>query len=133
MDELCGLARGMADTMKHAALRSFAELAKLDHLVFKLDVYQALTGHSGISAESLSTHTTCRLGHWYQDEGRQFAHLPGYRQLDAPHARVHQSGRAALERVAGGDIAGAVGAIADMEAASIQVLDNLQRIADAAG
>ena len=130
MDELCGLAKGMADTMKHAALRSFAELAKLDHLVFKLDVYQALTGHSETSSESLSTHTGCRLGRWYQQEGRQFAHLSGYRQLEAPHARVHQNGKAALEKLAHGNIEGVVEAVADMESASIQVLGALQQIAD---
>ena len=132
MDELCSLARNMADTMKQASLRSFAELAKLDHLVFKLDVYQALTGHSSTTASSLSTHTSCRLGRWYQAAGRQFSNLPAYRQLDAPHAQVHQNGRSALERIAAGDIEGAVTAITEMEAASIQVLENLQRIADSA-
>ena len=133
MDALCGLARGMAGTMKQAALRSFAELAKLDHLVFKLDVYQALTGHSTTEAATLSTHTSCRLGRWYQNAGRQFAHLPAYRQLEAPHARVHQSGKVALERVVAGDIDAAVAAVSDMESASIQVLESLQRIADSAG
>jgi len=133
MDELCSLARNMAETMKQASLRSFAELAKLDHLVFKLDVYQALTGHSRTSAESLSSHTNCRLGRWYLGEGRQFASLPAYRQLETPHARVHQSGKYALERIASGDIQGAVTAVTDMEAASVQVLENLQRIADSAG
>jgi hypothetical protein len=133
MDELCALARDMAGTMNQAALRSFAELAKLDHLVFKLDVYQALTGHSKTEAASLSTHTNCRLGRWYQNAGRQFAHLPAYRQLEAPHARVHQSGKVALERVVAGDIDAAVAAVSDMESASIQVLESLQRIADSAG
>ncbi|WP_418647339.1 methyl-accepting chemotaxis protein [Thauera butanivorans] len=133
MDELCELARSMADTMKHASLRSFAELAKLDHLVFKLDVYQALTGHSNASAETLSTHTSCRLGRWYQEEGRQFAHLSGYRQLEAPHARVHQSGKTALQRLALGDLEGVISAVLDMETASIQVLENLQQIADTLG
>jgi len=130
MDALCELARGMAHTMKQASLRSFAELAKLDHLVFKLDVYQSLAGHSKASAESLSSHTNCRLGVWYQAEGRQFAHLPAYRNLDAPHARVHQGGKTALERGALGDVEGAVSAVAGMEAASVEVLEGLQRIAD---
>ena len=91
---------------------------------------QSLAGHSKVSAESLSSHTNCRLGVWYQAEGRQFAHLPAYRNLDAPHARVHQGGKTALERGALGDVEGAVSAVAGMEAASVEVLEGLQRIAD---
>ncbi len=132
MDSLCTLARDMADTMKLAALRSFSELAKLDHLVYKLDVYQALSGHNKLTADSLSSHTNCRLGLWYKNGGRQFAHLPGYRQLEAPHARVHESGKEALRQLAAGNLAAATTAIADMESSSMLVLEYLQQIADSA-
>ncbi|MBN8442422.1 MAG: CZB domain-containing protein [Thauera sp.] len=132
MAELCTLAREMADVMHDSALRSFTELAKLDHLIFKLDIYQAVSGNSRKSPSELSTHTSCRLGHWYHEgEGRQhFAHLAAYRELNAPHADVHAKGRDALEKVQAGDIDGAIAAIGTMESASERVLASLQQIGE---
>ncbi len=133
MDDLCRLARAMAGTMKHAAIGSFAELAKLDHLIFKLDVYQAVSGQASTSAAELSSHASCRLGHWYQGEGRRFASLPAYRGLEAPHAQVHKSGKAAVEHMQANDFAAALGAVQAMESASVQVLDLLQQLTVQAG
>ena len=132
MDELCALAREMANVMKDSALRSFAELAKLDHLIFKLDIYQSVSGQKHKSPADVSTHTTCRLGHWYHDgEGRQhFSHLTAYRELNAPHADVHAKGRDALEKVQSGDTDGAIAAIGQMESASERVLTSLQQISE---
>ncbi len=130
MDELCSLARDMAAIMKDASLRSFTELAKLDHLIFKLDVYQAVSGHAAKTPADLPSHTGCRLGQWYQHgDGRQFAHLPAYRGLAAPHATVHDSGRIALEKLEAGDVKAALAAIERMESSSALVLDKLQEIA----
>ena len=133
MDELCGLTRELADVMRQAALQSFVELAKLDHLVFKLDVYQAIAGVPEARAESLATHNDCRLGRWYRAEGRRFEQLPAYRHLEQPHAKVHQSGATALARIVEGDPEGAVAAVAEMEEASIEVLRTLQCLAESVG
>lgn len=133
MDDMCNIARGLAATMQDAAVRSFSELAKLDHLIFKLDIYEAVSGHSDRHAHDFSSHRECRLGKWYfEGEGKGFSHLPAYRNLDAPHARVHVAGKRALEAIEGGQLDDALSSIKEMEAASIEVLDNLQEIAESA-
>ncbi|MBR0566517.1 CZB domain-containing protein [Azoarcus sp. L1K30] len=131
MDELCIIARQLAGTMQDAAVRSFAELAKLDHLIFKLDVYQVVSGHSDRKTEEFASHHECRLGKWYHEgDGKCFSHLPAYRNLDAPHARVHASGKRALEALRAGRLDDALSGIEEMEEASVRVLAELQSIAD---
>ncbi len=124
------LAHGMEQAISVAALRSFVELAKMDHLLFKFDVYQALLGTSDSSAGDLATHTACRLGKWYYEgEGRGFAQLDGHRAMETPHADVHRHGRSALEAHQAGDLAAAVTAVESMEAASAAVQQCLERMA----
>nr|WP_041655835.1 methyl-accepting chemotaxis protein [Azoarcus sp. KH32C] len=133
MTELCSLARGLADIMQDASVRSFVELAKMDHLIYKMEVYKTASGHSEKRPDEFSSHHKCRLGKWYYEGGgKRFAGLPAYRRLEAPHARVHESGRRALERLQSGQSDSGLQDIAAMEAASIEVLNCLQGIADGA-
>ena len=134
MNELFGLSREMGDMMEGAAVRSFVELAKLDHLIFKMEVYKAASGNSTRRPDEFSSHHKCRLGKWYYEgPGQRFASSPAYRRLEAPHARVHESGRRGLERLLSGDSKSGLQDIAAMEAASMEVLDCLQDLANGAG
>ncbi|WP_018991881.1 methyl-accepting chemotaxis protein [Aromatoleum toluclasticum] len=131
MSELFGLSREMGNMMEGAAVRSFVELAKLDHLIFKMEVYKAASGNSAKRPDEFSSHHKCRLGHWYYEgPGKRFASLPAYRRLEAPHARVHESGRRGLERLLSGDNQSGLQDIAAMEAASMEVLGCLQDISN---
>ena len=133
MTELCSLARALADIMQDASVRSFVELAKMDHLIYKMEVYKAAAGHSSKRPDEFSSHHKCRLGKWYYEgEGKRFSGVPAYRRLETPHARVHDSGRRGLERLLAGDSEQGLQDIASMEAASIEVLDCLQDLADSA-
>ncbi|MCB1915643.1 MAG: CZB domain-containing protein [Rhodocyclaceae bacterium] len=131
MGDLCALARQMAAVMQGAAVRSFVELAKFDHLIFKMEVYRAVAGHSDKTASELSSHTSCRLGKWYNEgQGKSFGHLPAYRALDVPHAKVHTSGKQALELAAGGRFDEAVHALEQMESGSADVMRSLQELSE---
>ena len=90
-------------------------------------------GASGKSAEDFSSHTTCRLGKWYyQGEGRDcFSQLDGYAAMEGPHQQVHQTGKAALEKLKTGDFVGGVTLLEEMETSSHGVLDCLERMAQA--
>jgi hypothetical protein len=69
--------------------RIFATLAKIDHIVFKNNVYGLLFGE-GDNYKPVEHHA-CRLGKWYY-EGigkKQFHDMPSYSRLEAPHAAVH--------------------------------------------
>ena len=124
------LARRMERTIAMAALRSFVELAKIDHLIYKFDVYQVLMGLSDKPGSSFAAHTECRLGKWYYEgEGKTaFSQLDGYRDMEADHIDVHRSGRAAIEAYHADAFNKATLAVEQMEKASLGVLEDLERM-----
>lgn len=75
----------------------FIELAKLDHIIFKLNAYRSI--FSNEEKATFGDHHHCRLGKWYEEgDGKQaFSHVPSYPLLDAPHHTVHDKICASLE------------------------------------
>lgn len=134
MNRLIGLSHKMEQVIAGSALKSFVELAKVDHLVFKFRIYLGLFGVEAVDPNQVASHTTCRLGKWYYEgEGREcFSKLGGYREIEPPHVEVHSAGIEALRARLAGDSSAMLRHIAAMERASLQVLDNLQRMADSA-
>ena len=65
IDTLLKISCDMPKTMAAVALRSFVETAKIDHVVFKHEVYRVFLGVSQKTVEEFSSHTACRLGKWY--------------------------------------------------------------------
>jgi hypothetical protein len=133
MKNLLGLSNQMEGTISAAALRSFVEVAKIDHILFKFELYKVFMGISDRTADSFSSHTDCRLGKWYFDgEGRDcFSRLDGYKEMDPPHRQVHENGKAALEALRNGNPEQGLQLLAKVETASMAVLKALDRIAQA--
>ncbi|MEJ2423693.1 MAG: methyl-accepting chemotaxis protein [Candidatus Thiodiazotropha sp.] len=127
------ISKTMEKTIASTSLRTFIELAKLDHLIFKFSIYKTYIGQSDLTPDTLATHTNCRLGQWYyQGEGHScFSRLPGYRELEAPHKLVHDNGAQALKYCQSGDRTSSIDAIARMELASLDVLSKLESLAQA--
>ena len=125
------LSRRMESAIAVAALNAFTELAKIDHLVFKFEVYKVFMGISDKAADEFSSHSACRLGKWYYEgEGKTcFSALDGYKAMEAPHVAVHRHGREAVVRRLAGDTLKSVEEVARMEAASREVLACLERMA----
>ncbi|MCX7628020.1 MAG: methyl-accepting chemotaxis protein [Methylophilaceae bacterium] len=132
MRDLLNLSANMEKVIACSALRSFCELAKVDHLIFKFEVYRVVFGLSQKAVSEFASHTQCRLGKWYYEgEGLAcFSHLPGYREIEQPHKLVHQGAIAALTAHQNGDVDGMLSGIEQMEQASLQVLSNLERMAE---
>lgn len=130
VEELGDEIEGIHHSASLAAMRAFCEIAKLDHIVFKFNVYQVILGNSTKRVDEFASHQQCRLGKWYfEGKGQQcFSHFPGYRDLDAPHRAVHDSAKAALTAFANGRWNEVVAALARMEEASTQVIACLNRI-----
>ncbi|MCU7951559.1 MAG: CZB domain-containing protein [gamma proteobacterium symbiont of Bathyaustriella thionipta] len=131
MHDLLQLSHQMEETISASSLRSFVELAKVDHLVFKFEIYEVFMRLSQKSSSDFKDHSHCRLGEWYYEgDGHHcFSKLDGYKQLEIPHKRVHEAGKQALEALQNDDIEGAISALHNMENASIEVLDDLEKIA----
>lgn len=117
--------------IRGTALRTFVELAKLDHLIFKKEVYKVLMGVSQKTGADFSSHTACRLGKWYYEgDGRDcFSRLPAYGPIEMPHKDVHEYGRMAVDRYSADDLGGAVENLGKMERASGVVLQQLEILA----
>jgi len=134
MHKMLGLSRNMELTITSSALRSFVEIAKLDHIVWKFEIYRVMMNLSHTQPSELSLHTNCRLGKWYfEGEGVDcFSQLPGYREIATPHKIVHEQGTKALQAFYAKDQALTLSALAAMEQASIEVVNNLEKMVTAA-
>jgi len=126
---IIGQCNSMSDTIQRAALASFIQTVKLDHIVWKGEIYAVTAGQGGRSTEEFSDHTMCRLGKWYQSEGHErFSSNTAFKQLEQPHRDVHHNGISALREFSAGNHDGVVNYIESMERASeklMQYLDNL--------
>ena len=69
--------------------RTFTSLAKLDHIIWKVNTYLSVMKQE--KQMDFVDHKSCRLGKWYTSgEGKKsFSKLKSYPHLDHPHSVVH--------------------------------------------
>jgi methyl-accepting chemotaxis protein len=116
----------MKMSIVEATNRSFIQTLKLDHIVWKGEVYESALGRSQKSIESFSDHRQSRLGQSYStDQSRQYQVSSSFKALERPHSDVHQHGMAALKQLRGGDIKQSLMSFGKMEQASGQVINIL--------
>lgn len=75
----------------HTAESVFMSLAKLDHIIWKVNTY--LSAITRKEQFNFVDHHNCRLGKWYYEgEGAGFFKMtPSYSSLESPHSIVHNS------------------------------------------
>ena len=131
MKHLLELSNQMEGTISAAALRSFVEVAKIDHVLYKFEIYKVFMGISDSQADSFASHTGCRLGKWYfEGEGKDcFSKLSGYTEVANPHQAFHLHGREAVAAFRSGNAMQGMELVAKMEADSMEVLTHLEQIA----
>lgn len=125
VDKVIANSGHMQQVIAHHSAIAFLQTVKLDHAVWKNQVYQHIqTQHFDAQ---VNAHSECRLGNWYfAGEGQaRYRHLPSFVQLDAPHKAVHDAGRAALAAGSTSDLATMLTQLQNMEQASRQVTDLL--------
>ncbi len=112
----------------------FINLAKLDHVVYKNNLYQLLFGES--TNFKPSTHHECRLGKWY-DSGlgqKEFKSTRSFNSLLNPHAIVHKEANELASECAGGSVVCSKAIIEDkigkIEVASQDVFQVLDAMLD---
>ena len=119
----------MKETINHASLRTFIQTVKLDHIVWKGDVYAVATGTSNKSINDFADHTMCRLGKWYKTVGQEsYGNIPAFRQLNEPHREVHRNGVEALALIKKGEKELAITHLSAMEEASKTVMSYLDQL-----
>lgn len=91
---------GMMKNLSSSSIRSkfmlniinnlvFCSLAKLDHVIYKNNLYSFVLGTS--NEFGITDHKGCRLGKWYYegDGHKNFRDTQGYKNLEKEHATVH--------------------------------------------
>lgn len=113
-----------------AASVSFLETVKLDHVVWKAQVYECIWSDSMEACESMADHTSCRLGKWYREgSGYQtYRHLPSFVRLDEPHKNVHEYGFKALAAHKENDYGKTISYLEQMERSSERVIEVLTQL-----
>ena len=68
----------------------FVNLIMIDHILFKSNAYTSIS--LGKKVGNFSDHHNCRLGKWYDGEGKdRFGHTKSYTALDKYHETVHNN------------------------------------------
>ena len=82
--------------------QAFVALAKIDHIIFKANAYNALIDAD--ASANFPDHKNCRLGKWYNSSAKEkFQHTQSYAAIDTPHMKVHSSVLANVAFIKEGD------------------------------
>lgn len=108
--------------------RVFMSLAKLDHIVWKVNTYLSVIDREP-AFEFVDCHS-CRLGKWYYEgTGKSsFSGMPSFPKLEQPHSEVHEATRRVfnlLESEIASDDTAIADSINDMEHGSDGVFQHL--------
>jgi methyl-accepting chemotaxis protein len=127
LDELLNNTLIIKGDNRHVRNELFINLAKLDHVLFKVNAYDAVFNAKDIE---LANHRSCRFGKWKNEQGRDlFGTTKAYGMIDAPHEKVHDNAIAAIECVNNGnclaDISKVVNHFKEAESASNELFEIL--------
>ena len=109
--------------------RVFVSLAKLDHVIWKVNTYLSVIRKHPVF--QFVSHHDCRLGKWYyQGDGRSnFSRCPSYPSLERPHEQVHSGTKAVFKLIENdSDLSSIQQALRQMEQGSEGVFAGLDRI-----
>jgi methyl-accepting chemotaxis protein len=131
-NQIVKLSQHMYTVITNSSADSFIQTVKMDHVVWKLEVYQVMLGMSNKSLEDFADHTMCRLGKWYYEgEGNtKYSGFDAFKKIENPHAEVHKNGLLALQAHVEGNSKEAVQKLTLMESASFKVVDLLSSLSN---
>ena len=117
-------------SMHFTADRVFMSLAKLDHVLWKVNTYYSASTKK--EEFKFVDHHNCRLGKWYYEgEGKEnFSNTPSYSKLETPHAVVHNGTHKVFDLMVADDVdvSELLNAFGEMEKGSDEVFLTLDQI-----
>ncbi|BFM05610.1 methyl-accepting chemotaxis protein [Halioxenophilus aromaticivorans] len=128
VNEVINRSKQMCSVIDKNATIAHLNTAKIQHAVWKNSVYSMIEQSN--YDRPLSSHRDCQLGEWYYhgDGASHFKDIPGFRDIELPHQKVHTSGNQALEMAKTGEIDLAAKHLAKMEEASILAVNAINRL-----
>jgi hypothetical protein len=127
MQHLLGLSTRMEGVISTSAMLANIEMANLQEIGLKLEVYKVFLGVSNLRPEAIPDERHCLLGQWYyQGEGREhFARLRSFAEIEKPHRAVHDHARRALELYYAGGLDAGIAELKAMEQANQIVMKGI--------
>lgn len=87
LEQFSVASKSVLDSSKEMGNRNFVVLAKMDHILYKMDFLNTIDKNE---PKVFNDHTQCRLGKWYEGTGaEEFGSLQAYKDLDKPHETMH--------------------------------------------
>jgi methyl-accepting chemotaxis protein len=100
-ENLNSMAKSSSDVAVKIQNKLFTTLVKVDHILFKSKAYSTVL--EGNREYVYVDHKNCRMGKWYLEAGvERFGHTKAFKEMDAPHALVHDSVKKNLAYVVDG-------------------------------
>lgn len=127
---LVNMSQDMYQLIAHTTDSSLIQTVKMDHIVWKFEIYKMIAGLSDNNISDIADHTKSRLGQWYYegDGSIKYASLPSFKALAGPHMLVHKNGVLALEFIQQNKSADAITHLEHMEKASAEVFKQLSAL-----
>jgi hypothetical protein len=130
ISDITDVSKNMFKVIQGSTHTSFLQTVKLDHVVWKSEVYRFIWGMSekeGIA--DFKDHTECRLGHWYYEGGgKQYSKLASFKRVEEPHIKIHMEGVEALKAYQAKDEVKTAEHLERMEKASDVVIDEISHL-----
>lgn len=105
------------------------KLAQSDHVIWKKRLLNMISGKEGLNDTELADHHSCRLGKWYDKvTDSTLTSNPLFKQLLAPHEKVHSHGKLAVQHYNNHDVSKALEEINIVEHYSAEVLRLLKEM-----
>jgi hypothetical protein len=117
-----------SQVITQAAHRSWVELTKLDHVLFRVELSRQVLATEGGAV--CPDHTQCPLGKWYDAQRGGFSGSTAFRDIERPHEQVHACARRALDAIRAGNTADALRQLQAMDKASEATFQALERFAE---
>lgn len=109
--------------------RKVIKLAQSDHVLWKKRLANMVVGRDGLDPDELANHHSCRLGKWYDKvDEPELLNSTIFQYLKVPHRLVHDHGISAARKYNSGDAKGALDEIAEVDKASMLVLQLLREL-----
>ncbi len=109
------------------------QTVKADHITWRTRLTTMVMTGEIIPDSELVDHTQCRLGQWYYGKGQSlYGQSDTFRQMEPPHARIHDIGKEIASLVTQGQIAAASQKIVEIEQYSQQLFDFIDQLSSEA-
>ncbi|MCP4354429.1 MAG: hypothetical protein GY793_02110 [Proteobacteria bacterium] len=129
VNEIIDLTRLTSTAVESNTRESFFNLVKIDHAVWKMNVYRQILEEI-FDHESMADHHSCRFGKWYYegDGATHYMNNEYFKELEVYHANVHIFGKEAVVKAKSGDVKESISLLGKMEDSSMKILELLGKL-----